>query len=1052
MVSGLSSGFDWRSMIDELLAIEHRRVDLVADQKSEYESKLAILQSTNTKLLTFKTQAETLSGSSAFNVFTSSLSTDSTTYSAANFLSVSTGTAATPGNHTITMNANSTVAQARTLSSKSFTSYDSALSLSGEFVINGRAAEVEAGDDLNDIIDKINNLNTGSDATGVTASLMTVSSDNYRLIMTSEDTGEDAFTVFDASTDAQDILSSGLGLTDGSVSIKNLISNGVRTEAFSSSSQSVASMLEISTAQSGTVTIGKDGDSDQFTVSVDLSQSLTQIASAINTAAGLASSNISASVVPTTTDGVETYRLEIQNATQFGNDSNDGDAKNVLQTLGFLEGGTSAVAEVHHGSVANTTSAANIISTTYWKDFDATIADGDTISFTATNNIGETVTGSYTIDTDTANDGDGETTQELLTAIEAAFTAQNASYEVTGSIADGQIRITDDVSGDSQLSLMIVANNEGNDSNLDFGTMAASAEGYGREVQSGQDANIILDGTTITSASNTIDDVIAGVTLNLLTVETPASGTKTVNITIARDYNTIKSSVQGLLNAYNDVVYAINEQFYYDEETQTAGLLQGDATLDSIRSSLQGIVVGTITGLPTTLNALSLIGITSQVDYGDPKNSGKLAIDEDDFKDAFNDNFQGLRRIFVAEGTTTDGDVEYIYHTDETVANEYDVNITQAATLASVTGTTDLVSSGLAADETLTITDTATGKEAQIALTSGTELTDIVNDINSELSQEYTELHISDTANTASASAVTYLTQWSEIDDTTVNADDTITVSGTKRYGSSVEDTYTISSTSDTLQGFLSFIEDLYDNEVSAYLDTNGKLVLQDNSVGDSSLSITITENNEGSGSDLDFGTLNTSNSGGVDGRDALDITASESGNFLKISHDNYGSSDGFTIATSGANLGLANAAYAGLDVTGTINSEAATGSGRILVGDAPGDDETTSVEGLTIKYTGSGTGAQGTVKITMGVAELFDRVLYDITNVSDGYLDYRLESIADRTDDLDDNILEMEARLNRKMEVMINRFVAMELALSKLQTQSDWLAGQISASFAGWA
>jgi hypothetical protein len=34
----------------------------------------------------------------------------------------------------------------------------------------------------------------------------------------------------------------------------------------------------------------------------------------------------------------------------------------------------------------------------------------------------------------------------------------------------------------------------------------------------------------------------------------------------------------------------------------------------------------------------------------------------------------------------------------------------------------------------------------------------------------------------------------------------------------------------------------------------------------------------------------------------------------------------------------------------------------------------------------------------------------------------------------------------------MIDRFVAMELALSKIQSQSDWLAGQISAAYSGWA
>ena len=44
-----------------------------------------------------------------------------------------------------------------------------------------------------------------------------------------------------------------------------------------------------------------------------------------------------------------------------------------------------------------------------------------------------------------------------------------------------------------------------------------------------------------------------------------------------------------------------------------------------------------------------------------------------------------------------------------------------------------------------------------------------------------------------------------------------------------------------------------------------------------------------------------------------------------------------------------------------------------------------------------------------------------------------------------------MEAQLNLKMERMINKFVAMEVALSRIQNQSDWLSGQINASFSGW-
>ncbi|MFH1351129.1 MAG: flagellar filament capping protein FliD, partial [Pseudomonadota bacterium] len=253
---------------------------------------------------------------------------------------------------------------------------------------------------------------------------------------------------------------------------------------------------------------------------------------------------------------------------------------------------------------------------------------------------------------------------------------------------------------------------------------------------------------------------------------------------------------------------------------------------------------------------------------------------------------------------------------------------------------------------------------------------------------------------------------------TTVGTGDTITISGMKHDGvTPVGPTaYSIYDGGyKDIDNLLTFIEEtvFVSGEVDARIE-NGKIIVEDLTTGDGDLSITLTCNNEGAGSNLNLGSISLS-------------------------------------TTRDTHLGLVNGAHSGLDVQGTINSESATGAGQILTGDAPGTGETTSIEDLTIRYTGTATGSQGTITLTLGAAELFDRLLYGITNAADGYLDYRMESIGERIDDLDVDIDEMEARLNRKIETMINKFVAMEMALSQLQSQSNWLAGQINASFSGW-
>ena len=125
-----------------------------------------------------------------------------------------------------------------------------------------------------------------------------------------------------------------------------------------------------------------------------------------------------------------------------------------------------------------------------------------------------------------------------------------------------------------------------------------------------------------------------------------------------------------------------------------------------------------------------------------------------------------------------------------------------------------------------------------------------------------------------------------------------------------------------------------------------------------------------------------------------------------------------------------------------------ATGSGLLLTG----DDDNVNTDGLAVSYTGTSNGIDaGTIKLTIGIAELFDRALFTITDSIDGYVAFKQNSLQDRINDFADQIEEMEARLDKKMEMMINKFVLMELALSKLQNQSSWLANQINASLNGW-
>ena len=475
----------------------------------------------------------------------------------------------------------------------------------------------------------------------------------------------------------------------------------------------------------------------------------------------------------------------------------------------------------------------------------------------------------------------------------------------------------------------------------------------------------------------------------------------------------------------------------------------GDGTLGSVKSDLTSTLIQSVWGVSSEYATMGLVGINLD-------NEGQLSIDTDKLQGYLKTNFNDIKNLFSANGTTNAGTLEYISYSRDTQAGEYTVHIATAAAQSTATSNNGAVGE----NETLTITEG--DKVAEIFLTTDDTLTDIKNAINSEMSKVYTETLVGDAQlyeGSGGTTALSSSTAWDQVYiDGTHSANladnDVISFTGTSRSGSEVEGSYTISDASeDTVLEMLSAIESAYGNGITATIDSSGQIVLTDKSSGKSELSITFDYTQA---HDLSFGSsISTTNSGGQEGRYAMDITATDDGNgHLVLAHDNYGSDYSFTIsesaATSGNKLwtGGDQTVNNGVDVVGTINGEAATGSGQILTG----DDGENNVDGLVVKYTGTAESVDaGEIKMTLGTAELFDRVLFNITDSYDGYVDFKMESLQDSINSYETKIEEMEARLDRKMEMMINRFVAMEIALGQIQSQSQWLASQLDAASNGW-
>ncbi|MBI9074754.1 MAG: flagellar filament capping protein FliD [Desulfatibacillum sp.] len=1001
-VSGLASGFDWRSMVEQLINVERGTVNIMTNKQSQVQNELSEWRSLNTRLLSLKGAAEDLTTSDDFYLYSSTMSTDSTTLDAEDLVSVSTTSSALSGDYNIKVEK---LATAQKLSSGSFTDSSTALGAdyAGEILLNGKVVNFSASDTLKDVRDKINNANSGANPSGISASIVSYGTNDTRLVITSQATGKDGMGVANGS--AVDLVEK-FGFKDSVSSVKTAITGGAQSDQFASSTQVVKSLLELSANQSGNVTIG--GTSVALDLSTD---SLETIKTKINSA-GI--SGVSASIISQTDDdGNTVYRLQVDGTQAFTDD------QNILETLGVLEKGVSSVSGTTGGN-ALTSEGAVITAASLLSDIDGynTFTAGDTIDIAGTDHAGGAVSSTFTI---TA----ASTLQDFLDAVQSTF--GDVSAYIT---SDGKIEVADNVSGTSNLIVSLTSNLADGNSTLDFGAFSALDTVRQRELVQGADSQVNIDGVKVTSSNNTISDVLAGVTINLK----KAAVDTTISLTIGHDYESIVGKIQNLVDSYNDVSgYIANQQTYDAENKTTGGPLFGDGTLSSIKRNLTSVLVESVWGVNSDFSTLGLVGISVDTD-------GQLSIDEGALRGNLETNFNEIRDLFVARGATDTGSLTFVRSGRDTSSGEYGVHITQAATQSTATSTTAYAGT-LGSDESITITDG--DKVSTVGLTSSMAISDVVNALNTDFDTVYTQTLASENAILTGGLPASSSLTWQSIDGATLVDGDVINFSGTSRGGTTVQGSYTISDvTTDSIQDFLAEIESMYGDDVTAGLDSAGRLVVTDRSSGNSQLSLAIEEP---LGRGLDFGTVESTNDGGTTGRYALEVTASASATGeLVLTHDYYGSGNGFTVTETADLFWTGDQTVEnGKDVAGTINGESATGSGQVLTG----DEGQANVEGLVIKYTGTAENVDaGNVKLTLGIAELFNRALFSITDDVDGYLTAKTTSLEDRIESYDERIAKMETRLDAKTQTMMNRFIAMELALSRIQNQGDWLTSQLSA------
>lgn len=400
-------------------------------------------------------------------------------------------------------------------------------------------------------------------------------------------------------TTASNLLSVSVksGTTTGShtVTVDQLASAEVDTSAIQTVSSSTA------LGYSGTFVLSESGMTAQ-TITVTSTMSISDLVATIN---GYSSyTGVSASAV--SVDGSHSVLV------LAGEDTN-----NAL-TLTDVSGGVLGKL----GVIGPTVTSTNAVSST-------STALNTTGSFTVNGGVGGNGSSvSFNVSVTSTMSLD-----DVVQAINSA--ASSAGSDVTANDSNGVLTLV--TSGGSHISLSNVSGTAASD-------IGIPASGAANQTYSAKPSKVTVDGVEVSRDSNSISDVVSGITLNLQA----ASANSIITLQVQPDTATVGSAISSFVTAYNnwESYVTANEATNSDGTAASSAVLFGNQTLRE--ASLQ--VDSPLTALVRN-NSLGGLGISLNSD-------NQLVIDNATLNTQLSSNFTGATNLFSAITTTSDSSLQ----------------------------------------------------------------------------------------------------------------------------------------------------------------------------------------------------------------------------------------------------------------------------------------------------------------------------------------------------------------------------------------------------------
>jgi flagellar hook-associated protein 2 len=192
--------------------------------------------------------------------------------------------------------------------------------------------------------------------------------------------------------------------------------------------------------------------------------------------------------------------------------------------------------------------------------------------------------------------------------------------------------------------------------------------------ESDLNAKLLFNGIEIQRDSNTISDLVNGVTINLKSVFSQSD--QDVVITIGTDVSAIKSKIEEFINSFNSLYSFIRKNS--SSVSGSRGVLFGDSTTSSLNLILSSSAYTSLTGFPSdVINSLSKLGITFDVNNGlsisDSSQLESMILSRTSEVEPFFNNTNGFSETLLSKINSYSGTSGYI----QQAISRLDTNLNQ---------------------------------------------------------------------------------------------------------------------------------------------------------------------------------------------------------------------------------------------------------------------------------------------------------------------------------------------------------------------------------------